>query len=259
MHVACKEDSCSVCVCACVHACEHVCVCVHVYDNSKMRLISFQRISNYAKEDVMANFLEFVDSNSQPNGRQAGSYSAQYFFHPKFTRVAPPSTSIVAEFNRAQREMDRGTCGPTAASEWLKAHYPNVALHPSMTDYCDTCKNLKEELSRHQAIINRLHQSGSTSESNLHACEEAKQHLEKEIKQHKEVTTKAREQYKSCKEWMKIMELSKKTPLNPSERGELEAQMHCFTLTISAEYQQSKLIPSSGSDRTAWFPTESVT
>ena len=136
----------------------------------------------------MANFLEFVDSNSQPNGRQAGSYSAQYFFHPKFTRVAPPrigeknydqkaSTSIVAEFNRVQREMDRGTCGPTAASEWLKAHRPKVALHPSMTDYCDTCKNLKEELSRHQAIINRLHQSGSTSESDLHACEEAKQHL----------------------------------------------------------------------------------
>ena len=45
------------------------------------------RRSNHAKKEVMTNFLEFVD---QPNGRQAGSYSAQYFFVPKFTRIAAP-------------------------------------------------------------------------------------------------------------------------------------------------------------------------
>lgn len=38
----------------------------------------------------MADFLEFIDNNSQPNGHQAGSYSAQFFFLPKFTRIAPP-------------------------------------------------------------------------------------------------------------------------------------------------------------------------
>ena len=36
----------------------------------------------------MEDFLEFVDANNQPNGRQAGSYSAQYFFIPRFTRIA---------------------------------------------------------------------------------------------------------------------------------------------------------------------------
>ena len=48
------------------------------------------RVSNHAKQQVMSEFLSFVDTNSQPNGRQAGSYSAQFFFLPKFTVVATP-------------------------------------------------------------------------------------------------------------------------------------------------------------------------
>ena len=107
----------------------------------------------------------FVDANSQPNGRREGSYSAQFFFHPKFSRIAPPrqgeknfdDTSLVAEFSRVQRELGKGTYGPTAASEWLKKHRPKVTLHLSMTDDCDTCKSLKEELCRTQAISNPLH------------------------------------------------------------------------------------------------------
>ena len=34
------------------------------------------RPSNHAIQDVMREFLEFVDNNSQPNGYQEGSYSA---------------------------------------------------------------------------------------------------------------------------------------------------------------------------------------
>ena len=34
------------------------------------------RVSNHHKEGIMADFLQFVDSNSQPNGCQQGSYSA---------------------------------------------------------------------------------------------------------------------------------------------------------------------------------------
>ena len=69
----------------------------------------------------MADFLEFVDLNSQPNGRHAGSYNA------KFSRITPPwpgenydhkvKASVVSEFNKAQIERGRGTCGPTAAPE----------------------------------------------------------------------------------------------------------------------------------------------
>lgn len=144
------------------------------------------KVSNHSKQQVMAEFLEFVDSNSQPNGRQAGSYSAQFFFLPKFTRIAAPrereknfdekaKSSLVAEFNRVQTEMGRQTCGSTAASEWLQRHRNKVALHPSMTDYCDTCKYLKEQLSRNQAITNRAQQSGSTPEGEMRALETSKE------------------------------------------------------------------------------------
>lgn len=101
-------------------------------------------------------------------------------------------TSLVAEFNRAQKELGKGTCGPTAAGEWLKMHRPKVALHPSMTDYCDTCKNLKEEISHQQTIIDRLQQSGCTSEGDLRAREQTKHQLEEEKKHYKEVATKSR-------------------------------------------------------------------
>ena len=147
--------------------------------------------------------------------------------------------------------MRKGTCGPTAASEWLKKHRPKVALHPSMTDYCDTCKSQKEELSRVQAITNQLQQSGNASKSELRAQEERRQQLEEERKQHKEDATKARVFYKDsvdkCKSsWSDIMQLTKKHPLTAGEREKLESQKHCFTLTISADYQQSELVPSWG-------------
>ena len=151
------------------------------------------------KQEVMSEFLDFVDANSQPNGRQAGSYSAQFFFLPKFTRIATPregeknydeksKSSVVTEFNRVQRENGRQTSASTAAIECMKKHRSKVAIHPSMTDYCDTCKYLKEQLSRNQAILNRQQQSGSTPEAEL-----AKMNLKEE---HKDTATKAREYYK---------------------------------------------------------------
>ena len=37
------------------------------------------KVSNHSKQKVMSEFLDFVDTNSEPNGRQARSYSAQFF------------------------------------------------------------------------------------------------------------------------------------------------------------------------------------
>ena len=68
----------------------------------------------------------------------------------------------------------------------------NTAIHPSMTDYCD-----KEQLSRQQAILNRLQQSGSALESELKVIETTEVDLEKELKQHKITATKARDYYKT--------------------------------------------------------------
>ena len=207
------------------------------------------RLSNHLKQDVMAHFLEFVDENSQPNGRQAGSYSAQFFFNPKITRIAPPRegeknydekarSSLVHEFNRVQREQGRGTCGPTAASEWLQQHRPKVALHPSMTDYCDSCKHLKEQLFRNQPVMNHSQQSGNATESDLRTLEEERGKLKEEITAHKEVATKSRQYHNLSKEKCKqqgreIVQLTNKTPKSRNDRAELVRKQYCFTLIIT--------------------------
>ena len=108
--------------------------------------------------------------------------------------------------------MGRGACGPTAASKWIKKHRPKVALHPSMTDYCDTCKHLKQAF-RVQAIMNHLNQSGSAKVSDLMANEETKHQLEEQIRKHKEVATNSREFYKTCQDkcktsWSDIVQLT---------------------------------------------------
>ena len=220
------------------------------------------KASNHAKKEVMVDFLEFVDLNSQPNGRQAGSYSAQFFFLPKFTRIAAPrdgeknyeekmQSSVVFQFNKAQTEKGKQTCRNTAATDWLQKHRPKVALHPSMTDYCDTCKHFKEQLSRNQAVLNRLHQSGSATAGEIRALETTKEELEEELADHKRVATQSREYYKTAidkchEQWAKIEQLTQKNALTRREREDLDGAKHCFTATISADYQQSKLIPSWG-------------
>lgn len=145
-------------------------------------------------------------------------------------------------------ERGRQTCGPSAATEWLKEHRPKIALHPSMTDYCDTCKYLKEQLSRNQAIMNRAQQSGSATEDEIQTLETTKENLETELSTHKDVANKSREYYKSvvdkCKaDWKEITRLSNLDAPSNREKQQLESLKHCFTLAVSADYQQSKLIP----------------
>ena len=92
------------------------------YPHNRHRLAG--RWSNHTKEYVLAEFLDFVHNNSQPNGRQEGSSSA-YFFLSQFTRIVGPAeggnfedkckSSVVVQFNRAQLEKGRPTCSNTAA------------------------------------------------------------------------------------------------------------------------------------------------
>ena len=72
--------------------------------------------SNSAKVTVREQFL--VDNNCQPNGRQASSYGALFYFSPKFTRIEEPKKhydekvkqSLLCEFKRVQQESGRETC-----------------------------------------------------------------------------------------------------------------------------------------------------
>ena len=102
-------------------------------------------------------------------------------------------------------------------------------------------------------MLNRLHQSGSASSGELRAREATKQDLEDRLAEHKSTATKSREYYKTatnkCKQqWNKIVQLTSQSQraLTRSEKEELASTKHCFTATISADFQQSKLIPSWG-------------
>jgi len=44
-----------------------------------------QKPINLEKRSIREDFLLFVDESSHPNGRNAGSARAQYYFSPKFT------------------------------------------------------------------------------------------------------------------------------------------------------------------------------
>ena len=217
------------------------------------------KTSNRAKTDVMNDFLKFVDNNSTPNGRQADSRCPTFYFLPKFRRIEPPksdekdldekvSCCLVSEFNRAQASEGRATAGAYAIRQWLKQHRPKVAIHPHKVDYCDSCKRMEMELSRLRQIIKRLRQSGSASADDIQSNEQVVTEIEQELREHKshasESQTFYRETITKCTDmWKEIEALTAKTSLSAEEEEELATKKHVFTLILSADYQQSKLIP----------------
>ena len=219
--------------------------------------------SNHAKKQAMADFLEFVDINSQPNGLVAivpnffsfrSSLELRHLKWEKKVYEEQLQSFVVSQFNKAQTEKGRQTCHNTAATNWLQKYRPKVALHPSMTDYCDTCKHLKQQLSQNQAVLNRLQQSSRVAplkvslgpmsppngscKRNWQITRQLQHDLESTI--YKATIDKCREQ------WAKIEQLTKMQVLTRREREDLEGAKYGFTATISADYQQSKLIPSWG-------------
>jgi hypothetical protein len=204
--------------------------------------------SNRSKLAVKEAFLTFVYANSP-----------QYFFVPKFTRIDPPkpgekdfetkaNSSVVWIFNRTQGETGGGTCSAFAAREWLKYHRSKVALHPHKSDYCDTCKYRNEEVSRQQAILKRLSQSGSAQEEQLRDVEAKIEAAEEELRIHKEEASASRDYFnemikKCATQWKEIEELAKEQSPSQETVTKLVVAKHTFTLVISADYQQSKLIP----------------
>lgn len=119
--------------------------------------------SHSAKTD---KFLEFVDINTQPNGRSADSSGPTHYFLPKFTTIQAPkpgvshyaerlARSVVGEFNRAQQDSGEGTCSNGSSHNWLKTNRPKVGIFPHQEDYCDTCSRRKAEIHTKQTTINR--------------------------------------------------------------------------------------------------------
>ena len=85
--------------------------------------------------------------------------------------------SHLCEFNRAQCEAGKEGCSERSAFRWLKQHRPKHAICPHLTDYCDTCKELVEEMNRQRTILQRLRHSGDSSIETLQKHEELQKKL----------------------------------------------------------------------------------
>lgn len=218
-----------------------------------------RKTSNRAKTGVLEDFLKFVDNNSTPNGRAEGSHCPTYYFLPKFRRIDPPKkgeknaeekagVSVACEFNRAQQSIGKDTISSFTVRQWLKIYRPKVAIHPQRTDYCDTCKRLEMEISRSQQVIKRLRQSGSANADQIQQLEEEAQCAKTELTEHKKDATKAqdfhRDTIKKCRnDWHVINELESMESRDEEQEAELTVKKNLFTLVLSADYQQAKLIP----------------
>ena len=106
------------------------------------------RVSNSAKPDVRERFINFVDSNSQPNGRSDDSYGPTQYLIPKFVTIQAPKTgiqnyeercqtSLTCVFNQLQQQSGMPTASSSSISTWLKQLRPRLALYPHKSDYCD--------------------------------------------------------------------------------------------------------------------------
>ena len=90
------------------------------------------KVSNSTKIDTMKDFLDFVNTNSQPNGRCSDSHCPTHYLLPNFTTIQTPKTnignyeqrfamSLAGEFNRVKREHSKPTISNFLASTWFKA------------------------------------------------------------------------------------------------------------------------------------------
>ena len=154
--------------------------------------------------------------------------------------------SEVGEFNPVQEESGKGGCSNGSAHNWLKQFRPKVAICLHELDYCDTCAKLSEDLRSKQTTLNRLKQTGSVSEEEVHSLDTSIKELSLSLEEHKQTAQKSHKYHleiveRFANQWKRIKELEGKSA--PSEEEELTRLRNLFSLTISADYQMSKLIP----------------
>ena len=130
----------------------------------------------------------------------------------------------------------------------LKNTDPSMPFSPPRTDYCDLCKELNEKINRHKTILQRLRQSGNSSDAQLRENEVLLDQAKNDLAAHKLRAQKALEHYEftveQCeKNWKAILELISNDTLDVAEEKELEKRQASFMLVLSADYQMTKLIP----------------
>ena len=131
--------------------------------------------------------------------------------------------------------------------KFLLAHVIHVSIMPLQSDYCDKCKEYKEEISRAQQIANRLKQSGHSSEQSIRDQEQIIAKYTGLLLEHKEEAQSGLEYYKNLVSdtnsmYMRISMLEK-LPSTPENTTELKKLKMKFTAFISADFMMGKNLP----------------
>ena len=78
----------------------------------------------------------------------------------------------------------------------MKEDRPKHAVCPPHTDYCDKCKELKEEINRQATILQRLRHAGNSSDVELLSHERLQKEATENLAEHKSIAQKALEHYR---------------------------------------------------------------
>ncbi len=214
--------------------------------------------SNNSKQVLLPRFLDFIDNNSQPNGRRVESHGPLFYLNSKFDRINAPSLgetdkpeqwkrrSLVYEFNRTFQ--DNMSISNGTAKKWLKTYKPKHAISPKKTDYCEMCVECQEQKRRHETISMRLQQNGNGSEDEIREnqalaesygllLDEHRMDAGSELQHYREQTNKCRTLYSHIEEYQK------KEPKTKRAKTKLQELIEQITFSLTLDYQQSKLTP----------------
>ena len=141
-------------------------------------------------------------------------------------------------FNKAQRGIGKGTCSNGSACNWLQKHRPKVAICPHKQDYCDTCAKHNTDIHTQQTTLNQIRQSGSASVKDQLSIEAEIKCLGDSLEEHHMRARLSHEHY--------IEQSAVKSQWRRSEKWMMKKGLPCntwLTLTLSADYQMTKLVP----------------
>ena len=196
-------------------------------------------------------FLDFVDNNSAPNGHKEGIHGKTYYFNPKFSMIRSPNKSdpqfafkcrhsVLHEFNSSLKVWEESQLVHSIHG------YNSIVLtleYVLIVQYCDTCKDYNEEISRARQTINRLRQSGHSSEVSIHTQEDLISKYTTLLQYHKNEAQNGLEYYnklanetKFC--YQRILKMQQQ-----STCYHLQTMQEDFTAFISADYMMSKNLP----------------
>ncbi|MCP4337032.1 MAG: hypothetical protein GY679_04275 [Mycoplasma sp.] len=217
--------------------------------------------SNNNKEELLPRFLNFIDNNSQSDGRRIGSHGPLFFLSSKSDRISAPSVSKADKPEQWKKRspvygFDRTPDGNKSISDgtaekWLKTYRPKHAVTSKKTDYCEMCAECREQKRRHETVSMRLQQNGNGNEDEIRENqtlaesygllpEEHRTDAGSELRHCRQQTGKCRSLYRH------IGELQRKDSETERDKTKLRELTGQVTFTLSSDYRQSELIPHRG-------------